>query len=177
MWSRILLAGIALLLLAAPSQAVELVTIKPATGSTLTSVPTQITLQLDGPVAEQGNEVQVRDNQGKRVDDGSLEISGNKVLIGIKIVSDGNFSINYQVMGQDGSVLNGTSTFSITNSVNPSPSSSVTPSATETLPPLVSEKKGFWTALKNGGSGILLGVLILLVLLSRLARRQKSKRK
>ena len=76
MLSRILLAGIALLLLAAPSQAVELVTIKPATGSTLTSIPTQITLQLDGPVAEQGNEVQVSDNQGKRVDDGSLEISG-----------------------------------------------------------------------------------------------------
>ena len=67
--------------------------------------------------------------------------------------------------------------FSITNSVNPSPSSSMTPTPTETLPPLVSEKKGFWNALKNGGSGILLGVLILLVLLSRLARRQKSKRK
>lgn len=177
MLSRILLGGIALLLLAAPSQAVELVTIKPATGSTLTSVPTQVTLQLDGPVADQGNEVQVSDNQGNRVDDGSLEISGNKVLIGIKIVSDGNFSIKYQVMGQDGSVLTGTSAFSITNSVNPSPSSSMTPTPTETLPPLVSEKKGFWNALKNGGSGILLGVLILLVLLSRLARRQKSKRK
>jgi hypothetical protein len=53
----------------------------------------------------------------------------------------------------------------------------MTPTPTETLPPLVSEKKGFWNALKNGGSGILLGVLILLVLLSRLARRQKSKRK
>ena len=86
-------------------------------------------------------------------------------------------TVDFQVVGVDGVSLEGSSNFKVAESAlaTPSATASVTPTPVDTLPPLETNTatNSFWSNLKSGGSGILLGVLLLTVLLSRLARRKR----
>ncbi|MEI6250236.1 MAG: copper resistance CopC family protein [Actinomycetes bacterium] len=160
------------------AQALSLVTITPSAGAVLTHSPTQVLLTFDSPLGEQGNSITVTDPSGKRIDDGSLEVSGSKALVGITTLSStGVMTIDYQVVSTDGLALSGSSKFQIDAAAlaTPSAAASATPTPVDTLPPLESSTatNSFWSNLKSGGVGILLGVLLLTVLLSRLARRKR----
>ena len=160
------------------AHALSLVTINPSAGAVLTHSPTQVLLTFDTPLGEQGNSVTVTDPSGKRIDDGSLEVSGSKALVGITALSStGLMTVDYQVVSTDGLALSGSSTFQIAAAAlaTPSATASATPTPLDTLPPLESSTatNSFWRNLKSGGVGILLGVLLLTVLLSRLARRKR----
>jgi hypothetical protein len=160
------------------AQALTLVNITPTAGVVLTHSPTQVLLTFDTPLGEQGNSVTVTDPSGKRIDDGSLEVSGAKALVGIATLSStGIMTINYQVVGADGVSLSGSSNFQVDAGAlaTPSATASATPTPVDTLPPLETStaKNSFLSSLKSGGVGILLGVLLLTVLLSRLARRKR----
>ncbi|NBP91497.1 MAG: hypothetical protein EBU43_03990 [Actinobacteria bacterium] len=121
----------------------------------------------------------VTDPNGKRIDDGSLEVNGSKALVGITtLTSTGVMTVEYQVVGADGVSLSGTSNFQVSAAAlaTPSATASAVPTPVDTLPPLETSTAthSFWSNLKSGGSGILLGVLLLTVLLSRLARRKRQ---
>jgi len=149
-----------LMLGASSAHALALVAIAPSSGAVVTHSPTQVVLTFDGALGEQGNSITVTDASGKRIDDGSLEVSGARALVGITtLTSTGVMTIDFQVVGVDGVSLEGSSNFKVADSAL------ATPSATAT--------NSFWSNLKSGGSGILLGVLLLTVLLSRLARRKR----
>jgi hypothetical protein len=86
-------------------------------------------------------------------------------------------TIDYQVVSTDGLALSGSSKFQVDAAAlaTPSATASAIPTPVDTLPPLESSTatNSFWSNLKSGGVGILLGVLLLTVLLSRLARRKR----
>lgn len=160
------------------AQALTLVRVTPSAGAVLTHSPTQVVLTFDSALGEQGNSVTVTDPSGKRIDDGSVEVNGPKVLVGITtLTSTGVMTVEYQVMGADGVSLSGTSNFQVSDAAlaTPSATASSVPTPVGTLPPLETSTAtdSFWSNLKSGGSGILLGVLLLTVLLSRLARRKR----
>lgn len=167
-----------LLLGASSAHALALVAIAPSSGAVVTHSPTQVVLTFDGALGEQGNSVTVTDPSGKRIDDGSLEVNGSKALVGITtLTSTGVMTVEYQVVGADGVSLSGTSNFQVSAAAlaTPSATASAVPTPVDTLPPLETSTatNSFWSNLKSGGSGILLGVLLLTVLLSRLARRKR----
>ncbi|CAB4707034.1 unannotated protein [freshwater metagenome] len=167
-----------LMLGAGSASALALVAIAPSSGAVVTHSPTQVVLTFDGALGEQGNAITVTDASGKRIDDGSLEISGAKALVGITtLTSTGVMTVDFQVVGVDGVSLEGSSNFKVAESAlaTPSATASATPTPVDTLPPLETSTatNSFWSNLKSGGSGILLGVLLLTVLLSRLARRKR----
>ncbi|PHX76324.1 MAG: hypothetical protein CK545_00315 [Actinobacteria bacterium] len=168
-----------LMLGASSAHALALVAIAPSAGAVVTHSPTQVVLTFDGALGEQGNSVTVTDSSGKRIDDGSLEVNGSKALVGITtLTSTGVMTVEYQVVGADGVSLSGTSNFQVSAAAlaTPSATASAVPTPVDTLPPLETSTatNSFWSNLKSGGSGLLLGVLLLTVLLSRLARRKRQ---
>ena len=101
-----------LMLGAGSAHALALVAIAPSSGAVVTHSPTQVVLTFDGALGEQGNSVTVTDASGKRIDDGSLEISGAKALVGITtLTSTGVMTVDFQVVGVDGVSLEGSSNF------------------------------------------------------------------
>ena len=80
------ITAILIALFSAPQSALAntLVSTSPTAGQSLESAPSAVTITTEAPVMSDGNEVIVTDPSGIRVDDGSLTIAENSVVVGLK---------------------------------------------------------------------------------------------
>lgn len=111
----------------------SLVNTAPISGSTVTIAPSSVTLSVQNPLFDLGNEIIVTDPKGVRVDDGALTINGTEAVIGLKnLVIPGFYTVKYSLITDNDVPLVGQYLFNFdapTEIASPEPSST---SATET---------------------------------------------
>ena len=84
---------------AGPSIATSLVSSSPVGGSVLSVAPTAVTITANADLTDGANEMSVLDPTGKRVDDGSVQMQGATLTVGIKpLTATGVYTVNYTIM-------------------------------------------------------------------------------
>ena len=87
--------------LAAPAFANSLVATSPIAGSTLKVEPSAVTITVELTPMDMGNEVIVTDPSGRRVDDGTLTVAGNDLIVGMKpITESGVYKVSYNIISE-----------------------------------------------------------------------------
>lgn len=100
------------LFMAAPAQANSLVATSPISGSTLQVAPSAVTISVEITPMDMGNEITVTDPSGRRVDDGTLTVAGNDLIVGMKsITASGLYKVNYNIISEMDLPLEGSFTF------------------------------------------------------------------
>ena len=87
-----------------PAHATTLISSSPVGGSVLSLAPTAITITANTDLTDGANEVTVLDPLGVRVDDGSLQMQGATLTVGVKpLTATGVYTVNYTIMaiGED----------------------------------------------------------------------------
>ena len=101
-----LLLGWMLLVSATPASAhAQLVSANPKSKATVYALPTQVKLMFSDDLIdlEGGNQIQVTDPQGKRVDTGETVLLGNQLNTGLKKSTIlGKYKVTYRVLSEDG---------------------------------------------------------------------------
>jgi methionine-rich copper-binding protein CopC len=102
----LLMLGWMLLSSAAPASAhAQLVSANPKAKSTVYVLPAQVKLMFSDDLIdlEGGNQIQVTDPKGKRIETGSTLLVGNQLSIGIKKSALlGRYVVTYRVLSEDG---------------------------------------------------------------------------
>ena len=97
---------------AGPSNATSLVSSSPVGGSVLSVAPTAVTITANADLTDGANEMSVLDPTGKRVDDGSVQMQGATLTVGIKPLSaTGVYTVNYTIMAVGESPITSSFTF------------------------------------------------------------------
>ena len=95
-----------------PVFATSIVSTSPTAGSVLSVSPTAITVKANANLANSANELSVTDPKGVRVDDGSIQIQGAVLMVGLKALSvSGLYTVTYTLTAVDDSPITGTFTF------------------------------------------------------------------
>ncbi len=96
----------------APAKATSLISSSPVGGSVLSLAPTAVTITANTDLTDGANEVTVLDPLGVRVDDGSLQMTGATLTVGIKpLTATGVYTVNYTMMAVGEESLTGSFTF------------------------------------------------------------------
>ena len=133
LFASALFVALSLLMVPAAQAHTAVVTTTPPAGSSMATVPTQVTIETDDGVQEMGTTISVLSPSGERVDDGTVEIDGKTVLTGLRALSEaGTYTVNYRLLARDGHALEGSYAFTLTTT--PSQSPSPTPSETVDTP-------------------------------------------
>ena len=134
------------ILMAIPvANANELVTVDPASGSTVLVSPSVVTIITSLPLMADGNSVEVTDPAGNRVDDGTLAIADAEALVGlIPLTVSGYYTVSYTLLAENDVPLTGNYRF---NFISPDSVSSQSPSpiaidATTSAQPSAGSSKG-----------------------------------
>jgi len=97
---------------AGPSVATSLVSSSPVGGSVLSVAPTAVTITANADLTDGANEMSVLDPTGKRVDDGSVQMQGATLTVGIKpLTATGVYTVNYTIMAVGESPITSSFTF------------------------------------------------------------------
>ncbi len=98
---------------AAPSSwATSIVSTSPTAGSVLSISPTAVTIKANADLLDGANEITVSDSKGIRVDDGSIQIQGSVLMVGVKpLTISGLYTVAYTLMAVDQPPVTGTFTF------------------------------------------------------------------
>ena len=98
---------------AAPSSwATSIVSTSPTAGSVLSISPTAVTIKANADLLDGANEITVSDSKGVRVDDGSIQIQGSVLMVGVKpLTTSGLYTVAYTLMAVDQPPITGTFTF------------------------------------------------------------------
>jgi methionine-rich copper-binding protein CopC len=97
---------------AASSWATSIVSTSPTAGSVLSISPTAVTIKANADLLDGANEITVSDSKGVRVDDGSIQIQGPVLMVGVKpLTISGLYTVAYTIMAIDQPPLIGTFTF------------------------------------------------------------------
>ena len=89
--------------------ATSIVSTSPTAGSVLSISPTAITIKANADLLSGAN---VTDAKGVRVDDGSLQVQGAVLMVGIKtLTASGLYTVAYTLMAIDQPPITGTFTF------------------------------------------------------------------
>lgn len=95
-----------LLVSATPASAhAQLVSANPKSKSTVYALPTQVKLMFSDDLIDLvgGNQIQVTDLKGKRVDTGETALLGNQLSAGLKKSTLlGKYKVTYRVLSEDG---------------------------------------------------------------------------
>jgi Uncharacterized protein, homolog of Cu resistance protein CopC len=92
--------------------ATSIVSTSPTAGSVLSISPTAITIKANADLLSGANEMTVTDAKGVRVDDGSLQVQGAVLMVGIKpLTASGLYTVAYTLMAIDQPPITGTFTF------------------------------------------------------------------
>ena len=92
--------------------ATSIVSTSPTAGSILSISPTAITIKANADLLDGANEISVTDAKGVRVDDGSIQIQGAVLMVGIKPLTDsGLYTVAYTLMAIAQPPIVGTFTF------------------------------------------------------------------
>ena len=92
--------------------ATSIVSTSPTAGSVLSISPTAITIKANADLLSGANEMTVTDAKGGRVDDGSLQVQGAVLMVGIKpLTTSGLYTVAYTLMAIDQPPITGSFTF------------------------------------------------------------------
>ena len=84
-----------------PALANSLVATSPIAGATLKVAPSAVTITVEVTPMDMGNEITVTDPDGRRVDDGTLTVAGNDIIIGMKpITESGAYKVSYNILSE-----------------------------------------------------------------------------
>lgn len=96
----------------APANATSLITSSPVGGSVLSLAPTAVTITANTDLTDGANDMTVLDPLGVRVDDGSLQMQGAILTVGVKpLTASGVYTVNYTMMAIGEESLTGSFTF------------------------------------------------------------------
>ena len=92
--------------------ATSIVSTSPTAGSVLSISPTAVTIKANADLLDGANEITVSDSKGVRVDDGSIQIQGSVLMVGVKpLTTSGLYTVAYTLMAVDQPPITGTFTF------------------------------------------------------------------
>jgi methionine-rich copper-binding protein CopC len=155
--------------LAAPAFANSLVATSPIAGSTLKVEPSAVTITVEMTPLDMGNEVIVTDPSGRRVDDGTLTVAGNDLIVGMKpITESGVYKVSYNIISDIDLPLEGSFVFNFST-----PTMSVPEEVVPTTPAKV-EGSDFGTNLFV--IGLLVASFAVLIALGLYARKIFNER-
>lgn len=156
---------------AAPALANSIISTTPSSGESLESAPSAITITTELPVMDSGNEVIVTDPSGIRVDDGTLSIADNEIVVGLtNLTRVGIYTVAYTLLADNDIPLTGSFRF---NFNEPQITAPVTPQPT---PSESSIPTGNDAGTNLFVFGLLLASLVVTVVLARYARKIYSER-
>jgi methionine-rich copper-binding protein CopC len=83
----------------APAFSTSIVSTSPTAGSVLSVAPTAVTIKASAELEDVANEITVTDPNGVRVDDGSVQIQGQVLMVGLKSLTiSGLYTVSYTIM-------------------------------------------------------------------------------
>ena len=83
----------------APAFSTSIVSTSPTAGSVLSVAPTAVTIKASAELENVANEITVTDPNGVRVDDGSVQIQGQVLMVGLKpLTISGLYKVSYTIM-------------------------------------------------------------------------------
>jgi len=98
--------------MAGPALANSLVATSPIAGATLKVAPSAVTITVEVTPMDMGNEINVTDPAGRRVDDGTITVAGNDIIVGMKeITESGVYKVSYNILSEMDSPLDGSFIF------------------------------------------------------------------
>ncbi|MGI5442942.1 copper resistance CopC family protein [Streptomyces shenzhenensis] len=142
-------AALAALTVAAPQAAAhtELDTAGPAADAALASLPPRITLTFSDPMDGKCAKVAVTGPDGTSAADGSPEVDGRTVTLGLKSgAAAGRYTVGYRVVSADGHPVSGSYAFTLQKAVGSSSPPAEEPVAGTASPTPVADRA-------NDGSG------------------------
>jgi methionine-rich copper-binding protein CopC len=154
---------------ASPVLATSLVSSSPVGGSVLSVAPTAVTITANADLTDGANEVTVLDPTGNRVDDGSVQMQGATLTVGIKpLTATGIYTVNYTIMAIGETPLTSTFTFlfnapAVISEPSPGTSSEEVPTQT------INRTSDFLVI------ALLIFAIFVLILLSRYAKETFNK--
>lgn len=96
---QILTALIISIISTAPAFSTLIVSTSPTAGSVLSVAPTAVTIKASAELADVANEITVTDPNGVRVDDGSIQIQGQVLMVGLKpLTISGLYTVSYTIL-------------------------------------------------------------------------------
>lgn len=148
----------------APAVANSLVATSPIAGSTLKVAPSAVTISVEVTPMDMGNEITVTDPAGRRVDDGTLTVAGNDLIVGMKPITDsGVYKVTYNIISEMDLPLEGSFVF---NYSTPTISAPV-----EIVPTTPAKVEGSDFATNLFVIGLLVASLVVLIALALYARK------
>lgn len=155
--------------IASPAFANSLVATSPIAGATLKVAPSAVTISVEITPMDMGNEITVTDPAGRRVDDGTLTIAGNDIIIGMKPITDsGVYKVSYNIISEMDVPLEGSFIFNFST-----PTISV---PQEVVPSTPAKVEGSDFATNLFVIGLLVTSLIVLIALALYARKIFNER-
>jgi methionine-rich copper-binding protein CopC len=122
---------------ASPALATSLVSSSPVGGSVLSVAPTAVTIIANADLTDGANDLSVLDPTGKRVDDGSVQMQGATLTVGVKpLTTTGVYTVNYTIMSVGESPITSSFTFLFnapTVISEPTPGTSETPNTSQSV--------------------------------------------
>lgn len=106
----------------APALANSLVATSPIAGATLKVAPSAVTITVEITPMDMGNEITVTDPGGRRVDDGTLTVAENDIIIGMNpITESGVYKVSYNIISEMDVPLVGSFIFNFSSSTISTP--------------------------------------------------------
>lgn len=126
-----------------PALANSLTGTSPISGAILSTAPNSVSLTTEAPLAAMGSEVTVTDPKGSRVDDGTLTVDGNNVVVGLLALTEkGIYQVQYSLITENDVPLTGIFTFTFN-----APEKVTTPKPTATKDAEVQNSSAFGTTI------------------------------
>jgi len=155
--------------IATPALANSLVATSPIAGSTLKVAPSAVTISVEITPMDMGNEITVTDPAGRRVDDGTLTVVGNDLIVGMKPITDsGVYKVSYNIISEMDVPLEGSFVFNFST-----PSISV---PEEIIPSTTAKVDGSDFGTNLFVIGLLITSLVVLIALALYARKIFTER-
>ena len=155
--------------IASPAIANSLVATSPIAGATLKVAPSAVTISVEITPMDMGNEITVTDPAGRRVDDGTLTVAGNDIIIGMKPITDsGVYKVSYNIISEMDVPLEGSFIFNFST-----PTISV---PQEVVPSTPAKVEGSDFATNLFVIGLLVTSLVVLIALALYARKIFNER-
>ena len=163
--------GLTILTGITPALANSILSTTPSSGQTLESAPNAVTITTELPLMDSGNEVIVTDPSGIRVDDGTLSIAENEVVIGLtNLTRVGIYTVSYTLLAENDIPLTGSFRFNFNEP------QVIAPATPQPTPTQSSTPTGNDAGTNLFVFGLLLASLVVTVVLARYARKLYRER-
>ena len=155
--------------IASPALANSLVATSPIAGSTLKVAPSAVTISVEITPMDMGNEITVTDPAGRRVDDGTLTVAGNDLIVGMKPITDsGVYKVSYNIISEMDVPLEGSFVFNFSTPTISAPQ--------EVIPSTPAKVEGSDFGTNLFVIGLLVASFVVLIALALYARKIFNER-